>query len=151
MNLQEWGLFFCVIIVLFVLAPKLINYMFDESEVHKPKRYRVQEQQAKAPVDELIVYKRDKATGHVYNPKVREAELIGRAQTAGKADKCVQPDANMISTYYVNASTNVPTHFIRKPIGACPDSKPMSKALPVGNVPMCMAKTSGTMVLSAPI
>ena len=150
MNLQEWGIFFCVIVVLFVIAPKLINYMFDEApSVPKPKKYKLEDHEpSKNGVrTTLIQYKRDCATGDVYNPEAEEAELIGRPRKAGKADKKLEPSKEMISKYYQKALDNVPQQYCQKPIGACPVSKAMSSALPVGNVPMCMAKTSDTMML----
>ncbi len=65
------------------------------------------------------------------------------------AKKQLEPDAEMISKYYVDASTdNVPTDYAKKTIGQCPASKPMSTALPIGDVPMCFATTKNNMMLS---
>ncbi len=159
MNLQEWALFFGVVIVLFVIAPKLINYMFDDKVSDVPKKRKP----SKGSVDQAsnqanqvvrstpIVYKRDCATGDVYDPEARSAETIGRPRKAGKADKQIEPEQSMISKYYTNALENVPRQYCQKPIGACPVSKAMSSALPVGNIPMCMAKSSPTMMLSTAV
>ena len=65
------------------------------------------------------------------------------------AKKQLEPDTEMINTYYVDASTDsVPTDYAKKTIGQCPESKPMSTALPVGDAPMCFATSKHNMILS---
>lgn len=45
------------------------------------------------------------------------------------------------------ARVTVPENYPRKPIGACPYSKPQSMDLPLGNVPMCVAVRAENMHL----
>lgn len=72
-------------------------------------------------------------------------DLLQLPKPAGKADKSLVPEPDMISKYYENtrAREDVPEQHCAKPIGACPDSKPMSTDLPLGNVPMCVATRAG--------
>jgi hypothetical protein len=65
------------------------------------------------------------------------------------AKKQLEPDAEMIRKYYVNASTHsVPTDYAKKSIGQCPESKAMSTSLPIGDVPMCFATSKNNMILA---
>lgn len=45
----------------------------------------------------------------------------------------------MLDTYFLNARQSVPEDYPRKPIGACPYSKPPSTDLPIVNTPMCVS------------
>jgi hypothetical protein len=65
---------------------------------------------------------------------------IGFPEPSGKGVKQLTPEQSMIDTYYTNAThIDVPLNNKQLPIGSCPFSRPMSKDLPLANVPMCMA------------
>jgi hypothetical protein len=66
-------------------------------------------------------------------------EPIGYPKPSTKGTKQLEPDDNMVDTYYVDAKGGVPINYQRKPVGSCPYSKPMSRDLPLANVPMSMA------------
>lgn len=45
----------------------------------------------------------------------------------------------MLDTHFVQAEPTVPEDYPLKQVGACPYSKPLSRDLPLANVPMCWA------------
>ena len=76
-------------------------------------------------------------------------DVIGYPKPAGKGVKNVVPDDDMIAKYYNEGTECVPMQYPKLPIGACPFSKPQSKALPIANVPMCVSTGNGDMVLGS--
>jgi len=50
-----------------------------------------------------------------------------------------QRDREMLESNYQNASDDFPVDFVRRPQGSCPESKQMSRDLPLADVPMCLA------------
>lgn len=55
----------------------------------------------------------------------------------------------MLDTHFIEAQPVVPDDHPLKEIGACPYSKPLSKDLPMANVPMCLAVTAQNMRLGS--
>jgi hypothetical protein len=64
---------------------------------------------------------------------------LGFPEPSGKGVRHLEPEPAMIDKYYKDTNINVPVNNKKLPIGACPFSRPMSRDLPVANVPMCMA------------
>ena len=59
----------------------------------------------------------------------------------------VSRSQRMLDTHFKEAEDTVPVDFPPKPIGVCPHSKPQSFDLPVADIPMCVAASSGSMRL----
>lgn len=53
----------------------------------------------------------------------------------------------MLDSHYQSARSTVPVDEPRKPIGACPFSKPQSNDLPIPNIPMNVVVNSSNMRL----
>lgn len=54
----------------------------------------------------------------------------------------------LLQSYYHSANPAVPIDYTIKPIGECPESRQMSRDIPLANVPMCKAKRDDNMFLA---
>lgn len=77
------------------------------------------------------------------------AGLSGQAKNIRQSPVARMDDAaeaaTMLKKQYAPAAPSVPQDYPRKEIGSCPYSKPMSEALPLSNVPMCIAARPETL------
>lgn len=105
------------------------------------RKYRIHREKAKAALRKEV----EAEPVNALDKSVTDAapDVIGYPKPAGKGVKNIVPDDSMVSTYYKNAADTVPMQYSKLPIGACPYSKPHSVALPIANVPMCMASEEG--------
>lgn len=90
------------------------------------------------PPSQAVVVK-PPTPAHPVGPSVQEQRKMeeGRAKA-------------LLDMHYQNAREFVPENYPRKPIGACPYSKPPSTDLPMSNVPMCVAVQQDNMHLRTP-
>jgi len=130
-------LFFIIMVVLYFAIPWLINILKKQS---RRRGYNADgDDDTPKPTN----------AGNAKAPVLPLEDPIYLPVPSVKAEKKLEPTPDMVETYYKDNVTDVPEQYCRKPIGACPDSKPMSTDLPIANVPMCMATQSNNMRLSA--
>lgn len=113
------------VIVLLIVVPRL-------TQILKPRN--------------VYINKRSTSDDPLQTKNVQYKEdLLKLPQPAEKANRRPLPEPEMVAYYYegTQASEYVPGDHCYKPIGQCPDSKPMSTDLPIANVPMCVATLSG--------
>jgi hypothetical protein len=58
-----------------------------------------------------------------------------------------KPSNPNLDKYFIEAKEEIPVDYDIKQVGDCPYSKPMSKDLPLANIPMCMAVSEENMNL----
>jgi hypothetical protein len=56
-------------------------------------------------------------------------------------------DKAMLDAHYIPARPDIPHDYPQKRIGACPDAKAPASDLPIRDIPLCLARKSGTMKL----
>jgi hypothetical protein len=84
----------------------------------------------------------------IFQPSPQVSSVQGTQISATSMEgKYVDPPVDMSSEeslkqFYYPAQDKVELDYPPKKIGCCPFSKPFSKDLPIGNVPMCYAKDS---------
>lgn len=61
------------------------------------------------------------------------------------------PVVDHLAQFYKPAQDCVAEDHPRREIGACPESKAMSSALPITNVPLCVARQGDNMLLGGPL
>jgi hypothetical protein len=67
------------------------------------------------------------------------AVAIALPEEKKEIEQVVDPVKIELDSYYQSAKEKVDLDFPPKKIGCCPFSKPLSKDLPIANVPMCYA------------
>lgn len=81
----------------------------------------------------------------LWTRKSRDVAFLVPATNNGTAPTEL-PVHNGLMQFYKPAEPQVKLDFPPKKIGCCPFSKPMSKALPMADVPMCLAAQEETVV-----
>jgi hypothetical protein len=90
------------------------------------------------------VHAMNTGTGNDTNTNLIVGAPVPLPAPSTKAINNQTPDGDLVSKYYESTQVRpVPEQYCYKPIGACPDSKPMSTDMPIGNVPMCVAVLEG--------
>jgi hypothetical protein len=138
LTFNEWTV---LLGVLLLVALYVIPQMMREYKIDKRRK-----------AEELESRKNKKCEAPVENALAKEVtdaarDSIGYPMPSGKGVKDIIPDDEMINKYYVPAPDSIPIDYARKPVGACPHSKPMSMDLPIANVPLCVATSSADMRL----
>ena len=132
LSFNEWAVLLGVLtmVTLFVV-PKLLK----ERKIINAQKRHTQRVNSSGDVN----------TENALSKTVTEAspDSIGYPQPSTKGQKNLEPTDDMVKTYYVVQKEDVPLNYERKPVGACPASKPMSRDLPLANVPMALV-ASGT-------
>jgi hypothetical protein len=95
----------------------------------------IQQCQSRAPID--VSYPE---LANDQNP--RELEKTWETEEIARSKQ-------MLDQQFVPASRSVPVDHPRKPIGACPFSKPLSSDLPIANMPMQLTVKSNDMRLGS--
>lgn len=70
----------------------------------------------------------------------QQAPKLHDVTSSGKA-------ADSLATYYEPARDAIPIDYPRRPVGACPYSKPPSTDLPLADIPLCLSQRSPDMRL----
>lgn len=136
METSDIIILFGFVIVLFIVVPRLTQLLKPRNASIKTGSRSIST--SPTPSGSSISISRD-------DVQYKEDQLK-LPKPAEKADRRPLPEAGMVAHYYegTQASEYVPSDHCSKPVGQCPDSKPMSTDLPLGNVPMCVAALPGS-------